>query len=199
MLIVELILSLSLIAALAAYRLAQLSAQKLILVGIGALFGSLIGSLLATPISALSDPYGQYLPTVVTILLAIFMAVLFYSKHEFLDALLPKKGDKKTKDDKLKPLKLDKNQRRILVDTSAIIDGRIGDIVATGFIPGALIVPQQNQRCTTTEDTDWGIFCRSTLGRRSQSSGAKGSCYANKCFRSFYVVDGLEQRRRQSQ
>jgi uncharacterized protein YacL len=142
MLIVELILSLSLIAALAAYRLAQLSAQKLILVGIGALFGSLIGSLLSTPISALSDPYGQYLPTVVTILLAIFMAVLFYSKHEFLDALLPKKGEKKTKDDKLKPLKLDKNQRRILVDTSAIIDGRIGDIVATGFIPGALIVPR---------------------------------------------------------
>jgi len=31
---------------------------------------------------------------------------------------------------------------RILVDTSAIIDGRIADISQTGFIPGALVVPR---------------------------------------------------------
>jgi uncharacterized protein YacL len=67
---------------------------------------------------------------------------VFYSKHEFLDNLMQKKSDSKAKLDKLKPMKLSKNESRILVDTSAIIDGRIGDIVATGFIPGALIVPR---------------------------------------------------------
>jgi len=35
-----------------------------------------------------------------------------------------------------------KPAERILVDTSAIIDGRIADISQTGFIPGALVVPR---------------------------------------------------------
>ena len=30
----------------------------------------------------------------------------------------------------------------ILVDTSAIIDGRIADMTRTGFIPGQLIIPR---------------------------------------------------------
>jgi len=34
------------------------------------------------------------------------------------------------------------NQSEILVDTSAIIDGRIADIVKTGFVPGKLLVPR---------------------------------------------------------
>ena len=35
-----------------------------------------------------------------------------------------------------------KDARRILVDTSAIIDGRIADIARTGFIPGRLLIPR---------------------------------------------------------
>ncbi len=142
LLIIEIILLVALVAAIVAYRLAQLSAQKIILIVIGLLFGSLIGSLLAIPLSSLGEPYNKFLPITVTVVLAVSMAAVFYSKHEFLNSLLPKKGDKKAKAEKVKPLKVDKNERRILVDTSAIIDGRIGDIVATGFIPGALLVPR---------------------------------------------------------
>lgn len=142
MLAVEIILIVSLIVAVIAYRLTRLSAQKLILVVIGALFGSLIGSLLAVPLSALSEPYKQYLPITVTIVLAVSMAAVFFTKHDFLDNLMAKRNDKKPKTEKLKPIKLDKGERRVLVDTSAIIDGRIGDIVSTGFIPGVLIVPR---------------------------------------------------------
>lgn len=142
LLIIEIMLIVALVAAIVAYRLAQLSAQKIILIVIGLLFGSLIGSLLAIPLSSLDEPYNQFLPITITVVLAISMAGVFYSKHEFLNGLLPKKGSKSAKQDKAKPLKLDKNERRILVDTSAIIDGRIGDIVSTGFIPGALLVPR---------------------------------------------------------
>ena len=35
-----------------------------------------------------------------------------------------------------------KGSQRILVDTSAIIDGRISDIARTGFIPGRLLIPR---------------------------------------------------------
>lgn len=142
MIVLEIILLVSLIVAIIAYRLTRLSVQKIILIVIGALFGSLIGSLLAAPLSALSDPYKQYLPITVTVVLAVSMAAVFFSKHDFLDNLMNKKSDKKPKAEKIKLAKIDKAERRVLVDTSAIIDGRIGDIVATGFIPGILIVPR---------------------------------------------------------
>ena len=142
MLVVEVILVIALAIFVITYRLAKLSAQKLILVVIGALLGSIIGSLLAIPISALPEPYKQYLPIVVTIVLAAAMASVFYSQHDFLDSLMSKKSDKKVKQDKPMPLKINKHDTKVLVDTSAIIDGRIGDIVASGFIPGALIVPR---------------------------------------------------------
>lgn len=142
MIVLEIILLVSLIVAIIAYRLTRLSVQKIILIVIGALFGSLIGSLLAAPLSALSDPYKQYLPITVTVVLAVSMAAVFFSKHDFLDNLMNKKSDKKPKVEKVKLAKIDKGERRVLVDTSAIIDGRIGDIVATGFIPGILIVPR---------------------------------------------------------
>ena len=142
MLVLEIILLVCLLATIIFYRLAQLSAQKLILVVIGLLLGSLIGSLLATPLSALVEPYNRYLPIVVAVFLSVALAGVFYSKHQFLDSLMTKKTDKNSKIRKLKPIKIGKNERKILVDTSAIIDGRIGDIVATGFIPGALIVPR---------------------------------------------------------
>ena len=61
MLVIEIILLVSLISAIIAYRLTRLSVQKIILIVIGALFGSLIGSLLSGPLSALGDPYKQYL------------------------------------------------------------------------------------------------------------------------------------------
>lgn len=142
MAIIEIILLVALVAAIVAYRLTQLSAQKIILIVIGLLFGSLIGSLLASPLASLGDPYDKFLPITVTVILSLSMAFVFYSQHEFLNGLLPKKNEKDQKPTRSKNIKLDKNERRILVDTSAIIDGRIADIVATGFIPGALLVPR---------------------------------------------------------
>lgn len=142
MIVFEIILLMALIAAIVAYRLAKLSAQKLILVVIGAIIGALLGTLLSIPLAALGDPYKQILPITITIILAVAFAAVFYSKHEFVNSLLPKRGEKKSKEEKVKPKKVDKNEKRILVDTSAIIDGRIGDIVSTGFIPGAMLVPR---------------------------------------------------------
>lgn len=41
-----------------------------------------------------------------------------------------------------KPIKGTNRHNEIVVDTSAIIDGRIADIARTGFIPGKLVVPR---------------------------------------------------------
>ncbi len=58
-----------------------------------------------------------------------------------------------------------KNNSQILVDTSAIIDGRIADIAATGFVPGKLLVPRfvlaELQNIADSEDS-----MRRSRGRR---------------------------------
>lgn len=50
-----------------------------------------------------------------------------------------------------------KSTNQILVDTSAIIDGRIADIAKAGFVPGKLLVPrfvlQELQNIADSEDT----------------------------------------------
>ena len=48
---------------------------------------------------------------------------------------MPSRGSKGSKS-------ANSGERRILVDTSAIIDGRIADIAKTGFLGGILIVPR---------------------------------------------------------
>ncbi|HEY8477058.1 MAG TPA: PIN domain-containing protein, partial [Chloroflexota bacterium] len=57
------------------------------------------------------------------------------------------------------------DQGRVLVDTSAIIDGRIADICQTGFISGPLVVPrfvlEELQRVADSSDT-----LRRNRGRR---------------------------------
>lgn len=57
------------------------------------------------------------------------------------------------------------NNSQILVDTSAIIDGRIADIAATGFVPGKLLVPRfvlaELQNIADSEDS-----MRRSRGRR---------------------------------
>jgi hypothetical protein len=58
----------------------------------------------------LGDPYRQYLPIGVTVFLAIALAGVFYSKHDFLDGLMQKKSDNKGKLEKLKTMKISKNE-----------------------------------------------------------------------------------------
>ncbi len=54
--------------------------------------------------------------------------------------LSKKSGPKSISTDTIKSTSIDHSQ--ILVDTSAIIDGRIADIAKTGFVPGKLLVPR---------------------------------------------------------
>ncbi len=106
----------------------------------GALLGLVFAVLLAIPLAQLPPPLGQFGPVVVAGALAYLGAVLFSSrKKEIADLLLASRRGPQVLPqqfgDMIQP------QRRYLIDTSAIVDGRIAAVMQTGFIDGTLLVP----------------------------------------------------------
>jgi uncharacterized protein YacL len=118
-----------------------LSTAEFVTAVVGLLLGLLMGLLLGFPLSGLAEPWGTLLPLGVSISLGLGMLGLTVAKrHDLLIAAEavglfrhpsevgadgPRQGDP-----------------RIVVDTSAIIDGRIAEIVESGFIYGTLVVPR---------------------------------------------------------
>lgn len=123
-------------------QLSNVSAQSLIYGLIGLVVGLILSALLAYPLSLLPAPFGSILPFVSVLLLGYLCIVIFVARQKELKNLLnffPKAGGKSAEKGKAQSLP---EAQRILVDTSAIIDGRIADIARTGFIPGRLLIPR---------------------------------------------------------
>lgn len=121
--------------------------SNLILGTIGLLVGLMIGYLLALPFSSLNIPVlSQTLPLVFSITLALVGYQTATSRKDewrkFFTRPAPVKEDEEEIESHLMERKAsDKFQKYKLLDTSVIIDGRIADIVKTGFIEGVLVIP----------------------------------------------------------
>ncbi|HSX48008.1 MAG TPA: PIN domain-containing protein [Candidatus Nanoarchaeia archaeon] len=133
------IIAIALVAGYIALKLMRLSLHSLMLGLGGAITGLLLSALLSVPLGKLPEPFGGILPIVTTVLLTIIMIAVFTRQQEHATGLASW----------LKSLGASNNRPRtstdaseILVDTSVIIDGRIADIVQTGFVPGKLLVPR---------------------------------------------------------
>jgi uncharacterized protein YacL len=121
-------------------KVQELSTGEFVTAVAGLLLGLLMGLLLGLPLSTFPEPYGFVLPIGVSAVLGLGMLGLTVAKrHDLLEAiealgLLPTRAEADTRPAPGFPF--------IAVDTSAIIDGRISDIVASGFLFGTLIVPR---------------------------------------------------------
>jgi uncharacterized protein YacL len=97
------------------------------------LIGLLMGALLGVPLAQLGGVAGSVLPPVVAlVVVALMLAATLYKRDVLIPAaagILP--GGKRRL-----------NPGQVVVDTSAVIDGRIVDIGRTGFILGTLVVPR---------------------------------------------------------
>jgi uncharacterized protein YacL len=95
--------------------------------------GLVMGLLLGVPLAQLGGVAGSIGPPVVALLLAgLMLWATLYKRDVLLPALtgmLPGVRGRVT-------------SARVVVDTSAVIDGRIVDIAHTGFILGTLVVPR---------------------------------------------------------
>jgi uncharacterized protein YacL len=105
----------------------------------GIILGLLMGFLLGLPLTNLPSPAGLVLPIGVSIVLAFGMMGLMVAKRydlrkALLDLGILARASEGEAGTGAGPI--------TYVDTSAIIDGRIVDIVASGFVSGTLVVPR---------------------------------------------------------
>ncbi|RMG83206.1 MAG: PIN domain nuclease [Chloroflexi bacterium] len=104
---------------------------------VGAVVGLGLSLLVAYPLSLLAPPWGQILPTVASVLggylgITIF-AVRWREFGQFANDILRGRRGRGT---------YIQSSRRLLVDTSVLIDGRIVEIAETGFLGGTIIIPR---------------------------------------------------------
>ena len=119
--------------------LARIDAQTLAASLIGLIVGLIIAALLAFPLSLLPPPFGEVLPFIGVMLVSYFGVAVFVMRQNdifsvFRDRLPRRRGSEEGEEDNA--------GRKILVDTSVIIDGRIADIARTGFLSGTLLIPR---------------------------------------------------------
>ena len=121
-------------------RVQELSTAEFVTAVGGLLIGLLMGLLLGIPLARLGPPLGTWLPLAVSVILGLGMVGLTVAKRqdlvlaaETIGLFRPPRGSE--------PTEL-AGDPHIVVDTSAIIDGRIAEIVASGFIYGTLVVPR---------------------------------------------------------
>ena len=105
----------------------------------GLLIGLLIALLLGLPLSNLPEPFGRYLPLGVSVAFGLGMLGLTVAKREDLVAAATAAGLVRPNDEKGPSARGGETQ--VIVDTSAIIDGRIADIVDSGFLYHRLVIP----------------------------------------------------------
>ncbi len=117
-----------------------LSTAEFVAAVIGLLIGLLMGLLLAVPLSGLAAPWGRWLPLGVSILFGLGMLGLTVAKRK--DLLLAAQTVGLFRQAGTDGAGSAAGEPRIVVDTSAIIDGRIAEIVESGFIYGTLVIPR---------------------------------------------------------
>ena len=162
----------------------ETSASDLVAAVIGLIVGLIISFLIAIPLANLPGTWGRILPFVGTVVcgaLGLTLAVQRKSEmaHLFQTAFTSRRMRERDRDEEReKEKEKERGKERdkehspqfqpvtqILLDTSAIIDGRIADISQTGFVSGALVVPRfvlnELQRIADSADT-----MRRNRGRR---------------------------------
>ena len=133
------------------------SASDLLAAVIGLIVGLIISVLLGIPLGSLPANLGHILPFVGAVVFSSLGVTIAVQRkndimHLFQTGLIPRRTRERERDREREEERSKEREKesaaqlqpatQILLDTSAIIDGRIADISQTGFISGTLIVPR---------------------------------------------------------
>ena len=110
---------------------------------LGLLVGLIVASLVSIPLYTLDGWPGWAVPIIVSLVLGVAGLTLGVQRERDMRAMFPglDSGESYSGPSISGSAKSSRNGN-ILVDTSAIIDGRIADLSITGFLEGALVVPR---------------------------------------------------------
>ena len=116
-----------------ANRARRIPAQELVAATLGLLIALILSALVAIPLSMLPSILGQVMPFVACVALSYLgMTIASIRRDELFGLFRGARGGEVDED----------APDEALLDTSAIIDGRIADICQTGFLPEGLVVPR---------------------------------------------------------
>ena len=140
----------------------KIPAADLLVGTVGLIIGLIVAYLMGFAIERAQLPIiTTVVPFVLSIVLGYLGFQLGFRKRDEIVSLFSAKGSRKKASDEQPQL----ISSQKLLDTSVIIDGRIVDIAATGFVEGTLIVPQfvltELQHIADSSDT-----LKRTRGRR---------------------------------
>ena len=118
---------------------------------IGVSVGLILANLMGAPFSRL-PVVGPYIPVVLSVVFALIGAQVALRKSKdilgFIARRRPRRKNRAAQEESPLPVLLEETDfpvpqytRNKLLDTSVIIDGRIGDVLKTGFLEGNMIVP----------------------------------------------------------
>lgn len=113
---------------------------EILLIGGGALMGLIFGLLVAVPLAFLPKPMSEYLPIGISLMLGYMGAsVVMSHRRELIETLRVWR----TAAPVLLPNAVGTPgvPQQFLLDTSAIIDGRIAAVARSGFVEGTLLIP----------------------------------------------------------
>jgi uncharacterized protein YacL len=109
--------------------------HRLVAAAIGLAFALVITALITLPLSMLPDPWGDYTPLVAAVvLICLFVPIMVVQGPAVLQFFFSGSGRM--------PQQRGGRSELVILDTNAIIDGRIADIVQTGFIQSSLVIPR---------------------------------------------------------
>jgi len=103
------------------------------------IIGLIIGALMSLPLQKLPGDFAVWVPVTVTIICVVASLYLFYAKTQGIEKFF---ADifKLIRIPKLEDTVKSKEKNKIVLDTSAIIDGRFLDVVRTGFLSGNFLL-----------------------------------------------------------
>ena len=120
-------------------RVQDMSTAEFVAATLGLFVGLLLGLLLSLPLAQIEGPLGTWLPLGISLFLGLGMMGLTVAKRD--DLIAAAEGAGLVRRNRAEVEGGDSDPQ-IVVDTSVLIDGRIAEIVESGFVYGRLVVPR---------------------------------------------------------
>ncbi|MEJ5198608.1 MAG: PIN domain-containing protein, partial [Anaerolineae bacterium] len=121
----------------------ELTLSQLVAATIGLIVGLVIAALVSIPLASLPYPFGNLLPTLAALILAYLGVTVMLLRQQDIFSLFRRRGVGVPVGEALVEAATGANHNDVvLLDTSVIIDGRIADIITTGFIRTPIWVPR---------------------------------------------------------
>lgn len=114
--------------------LREVPANRIISIVVGLTLGLIVAALISVPLTRIPDPYGVWIPIGASVVFGALGIIIMLSREQDIAQVFPQGT--------LPRVGVGSSSAKVVVDTSAIIDGRIADISLTGFLGGTLIIPR---------------------------------------------------------